>query len=165
MAKHAWTIVCLVVVSLSWPGKALPQTASPEALAAAKELMVAIKMTDQLKQILPAVSQQVRTLILAANPRAQQDFDAFAPVLQAAMETRLQAFVDEGAKIYARHFTAEELRQVRDFYRTPTGEKFIREQPEVLKESMALGQQWGQAVGLELQKRMTEELRKRGHNI
>jgi hypothetical protein len=104
-------------------------------------------------------------MILTALPRAQQDFDAFAPVLQAAMETRLQAFVDEGAKIYARHFTAEELQQVRDFYRTPTGEKFIREQPEVMKESMALGQQWGQAVALELQKRMTEELRKRGHNI
>ena len=110
-------------------------------------------------------NNQVRTVIVAANPRAQQDFDAFAPVLQAAMEARLQAFVDEGAKIYARHFTAEELRQVRDFYRTPAGEKFLRQQPEVMKESMALGQQWGQAVGLELQKRMTEELRKRGHDI
>jgi len=165
MPKHAWMLVCLVMVSLSWPGKALPQTASPEALAAAKELMTVSKMTDQLKQILPAVTQQVRTLIVAAHPRAQQDFDAFAPVLQAAMETRLQTFVDEGAKIYARHFTAEELRQVRDFYRTPTGQKFIREQPEVLKESMALGQQWGQAIGLELQKQMIEELRKRGHSI
>jgi hypothetical protein len=165
MAKHAWAVVCLLVVSLAWPGKALPQTPSPEALAAAKELMTVSKMTDQLKQILPAVTQQVRTFIVAANPRAEQDFDAFAPVLQTAMETRLQAFVDEGAKIYARHFTAEELRQVRDFYRTPTGEKFIREQPEVLKESMSLGQQWGQAIALELKERMTEELRKRGHNI
>ena len=165
MKRQAWTAVCLVAVLLSWPGRALPQTVSPEALAAAKELMVASKMTDQLKLLLPAVTQQVRTVIVAANPRAQQDFDAFAPVLQAAMEARLQAFVDEGAKIYARHFTAEELRQVRDFYRTPAGEKFLRQQPEVMKESMALGQQWGQAVGLELQKRMTEGLRKRGHDI
>jgi len=165
MKRQVWTAVCLVAVALCWPGRALPQTASPEALAAAKELMTVSKMTDQLKQILPAVTSQVRTMIVAAVPQAQRDFDAFAPVLQAAMETRLQAFVDEGAKIYARHFTAEELRQVTDFYRTPTGAKFIREQPEVLKESMTLGQQWGQAVGLEIQKRMTEELRKRGHNI
>jgi hypothetical protein len=85
--------------------------------------------------------------------------------MRAAMETRLQVFVDECAKIYARRFTAEELRQVTDFYRTPTGEKFIREQPEVMKESMILGQQWGQAVGQEVQKQMIEELRKRGHNI
>jgi hypothetical protein len=165
MAKHAWMIVCLLAASLAWPGKALPQTASPEAIAAAKELMTVSKMTDQLKQILPAIIQQIRTIIVTANPRAEKDFDAVATVMQAAMETRLQAFVDEGAKIYARHFTAEELRQVRDFYKSPTGEKFIREQPEVMKESMALGQQWGQAVAQEVQKQMIEELRKRGHNI
>jgi hypothetical protein len=165
MAKHGWVVAGLIAFALSWPGKALPQTASPEALAAAKELMTISKMTDQLKQILPAITQQVRTLIVTANPRAEKDFDALATVMRAAMETRLQVFVDECAKIYARRFTAEELRQVTDFYRTPTGEKFIREQPEVMKESMALGQQWGQAVGQEVQKQMIEELRKRGHNI
>ena len=165
MTKPACITGCLLALFLAWPGAALPQTPSPEALAAAKELMTVTKMTDQLKQILPVVSQQVRTMIVAADPRVQKDFDAFAPVLQAAMEARLQAFVDECAAIYARHFTAEELQQVRDFYRAPIGEKFIRAQPDVLKESMALGQQWGQAVALELQNRMTEELRKRGHNI
>jgi hypothetical protein len=71
VSKHTWMVVCLAVVSLSWPGKALPQTESPEALAVAKELMTVSKMTDQLKQILPAVTQQVRTLIVAAHPRAQ----------------------------------------------------------------------------------------------
>lgn len=165
MIKRTSIVACLLAVSLLSPGKVLAQAPSPEALAAAKELMAVSKMTDQLRQILPNVTQQVRTLIVTANPRVEKDFDAFAPVMRAAMEARLQAFVDEGAKIYARHFTAEELRQVTVFYRTPTGEKFIREQPEVMKESMALGQQWGQAVGQEVYKQMIEELRKRGHDI
>jgi hypothetical protein len=165
MTKHVWAIVCLLAISLSWPGKGLAQAPSPEALAAAKELMAVSQMTDQLKQILPAVIQQMKPLIARGNPAIERDFDAFAPVMQAAMESRLQAFVNEGAKIYARHFTAEELQQVANFYRTPAGAKFIREQPAVMKESMTLGQQWGQVIGEEVGKRIIEELRKRGHNI
>jgi hypothetical protein len=107
----------------------------------------------------------MKPLIARGNPLVERDFDAFAPVMQAAMDSRLQAFVNEGAKFYARHLTAEELQQVTNFYRTPAGAKFIREQPAVMKESMTLGQQWGQAVGEEVGTRMIEELRKRGHNI
>jgi len=165
MAKHVWTVACLLVASLSWPGQTVAQIESPEALAAAKELMAVSQMTDQLKQILPGIIQQAKPLIARGNPLVERDFDAFAPVMQAAMESRLQAFVNEGAKIYARHFTAEELQQVTNFYRTPTGAKFIREQPAVMKESMTLGQQWGQVIGEEVGRRMIEELRKRGHNI
>jgi hypothetical protein len=165
MIKRASAVVFLLAISLSWPGKALAQTETPEALAAAKELMTVSQMTDQLKQMLPAIIQQMKPLIARGNPIVERDYDAFAPVMQAAMNSRLEAFVNEGAKIYARHFTPEELRQVTNFYRTPAGAKFIREQPTVMKESMALGQQWGQAIGEEVGKRMIEELRKRGHNI
>jgi hypothetical protein len=63
MGKHAWTVVCLVAVSLSWPGRALPQTVSPEAVAAAKELMLASKMTDQINLMIPAVMQQLKPLV------------------------------------------------------------------------------------------------------
>jgi hypothetical protein len=73
MGKHAWTVVFLVLVSLSWPGKALPQTASPEALAAAKELMLASKMTDQINLMIPAVMQQLKPLIAKGNPLVERD--------------------------------------------------------------------------------------------
>src|SRR5262245_57238670 len=102
MVKRGWVIVALLLVSLSWPERAFSQTASPDTLAAAKELMTVSKMTDQLKLMLPAVIQQVKRVIVAVNPRVEKDFDSLSPVMQAAMETRLQAFVDEGAKIYAR---------------------------------------------------------------
>jgi hypothetical protein len=46
MAKHAWTVVCLLVGSLSWPGQTVAQIESPETLAAAKELMAVSQMTN-----------------------------------------------------------------------------------------------------------------------
>ena len=51
------------------------------------------------------------------------------------------------------------------FYRTPTGEKFLQRLPTVTQQSMALGQKFGQSVASELQGRMIDELRKRGHKI
>jgi|tagenome__1003787_1003787.scaffolds.fasta_scaffold20964193_2 hypothetical protein len=165
MGKHAWTVVCLVAVSLSWPGRALPQTVSPEAVAAAKELMLASKMTDQINLMIPAVMPQLKPLVTKGDPRIERDFDELMPVVLKMANARLDDFVNAGAGIYARHFTADEIRQVTQFYRSPAGQKFLQKQPEVLKESMALGQRFGQAVAQDLQSHMAEELRKRGHNI
>jgi uncharacterized protein len=165
MAKNAWLVVCLLAASLSWPGKALPQTAPPDALAAAKELMVASKMADQINTMLPVIMQQLKQLIAKGNALVERDFDAFMPVVMASMNTHLEAFLSASAQIYAQHFTADEIRQVTNFYRTPVGEKFLRKQPEILQQTFALRQQFGQAVGKDVQARMTEELRKRGHDI
>ena len=165
MAKPAWTIVCLVVASLFWPGRALPQTVSPEALAAAKEFMIASKMGDQIKTALPHIMQQLKPLIAKGNPTAERDFDALIPVMMQAMDTHLDGYLNAGAQIYARHLSAEEIRQLTSMYRTPVMEKFLQKQPEIMKESVALGNKFGEVVAKDLQSRMTEELRKRGHNI
>jgi len=96
---------------------------------------------------------------------AERDFDLAMPLMAKAIDTHMEGYMNAGALIYARHFTADELRQLTSLYRTPAMEKFLQKQPEVAKETMVLGQTFGQAVGQDIQNRMIEELRKRGHNI
>jgi hypothetical protein len=165
MTKHVWPIVCLLVLSLSWPGKALAQTPSPEALAAAKEFVVVSKMGDQVNNMLPQIMQQLKPLVVRGNPQAERDFDALIPVVMAAMTTHLDAFLDASAQIYAQHFTADEIRELTTFYRTALMQKFLREQPGIMQETVTLGNKFGWLLMKELQERMVEELRKRGHNI
>jgi uncharacterized protein len=165
MAKNAWMVVCVLVVLLSWPGPAFPQSASPQSLAAAKELMIASKMADQINTLLPAIMQQLKPLVAKGSPQIERDFDTLMPAMMNVMNTHLDAFLDSGAQIYARHFTAEEMQQVTNFYRSTTGQKFLQKQPELVREGMALGQQFGQAIARDVQGRMVEELRKRGHPI
>ena len=57
------------------------------------------------------------------------------------------------------------MRQLTAFYRQPIGQKLLEKQPAIVQESMAVGQKFGQAVAAELQARIVEELRKRGHKI
>jgi hypothetical protein len=165
MAKHAWKFACLLAVSLSWPGAALPQSPSPDALATAKELIVVSKVSDQINSAVPLIMQQLKPIIVQGRPQLERDFDALVPVMMKLMNARLDAFLDAGAVIYARHFTVDEMRQITAFYHQPVGEKLLQKMPIILQETMALGQQFGQVIAKDMQDRIIEELRKRGHNI
>lgn len=48
--------------------------------------------------------------------------------------------------IYQAHFSETEIQQAITFYKSPAGRKFIQEQPQVMRESMAAGQEWGRRL-------------------
>jgi hypothetical protein len=48
------------------------------------------------------------------------------------------------------------VRDVITFFNSPTGKKFVQQQPAVMQESMAAGQQWGQSLA----RRAMEKLEK-----
>jgi len=50
-------------------------------------------------------------------------------------------------------------------YRSPVGQKFLLKLPAITQESMVIGQKFGQSVAGEMQGRIVEELRKRGHKL
>jgi hypothetical protein len=58
-----------------------------------------------------------------------------------------------------------EIHALNDFYKTPVGQKFREKLPAVSAEMMATGQKLGQSIGGDVQKRMIEELRKKGVNL
>jgi hypothetical protein len=81
------------------------------------------------------------------------------------MSTRVNDIIDQITALYARTFSVDELREVTAFYRGPTGQKFLEKVPQITQESMAIGQRFGQSVATEMQSRIVEELRKRGHKL
>jgi uncharacterized protein len=93
----------------------------------------------------------------AANPAIPA---AFFDRFLAAVRERKDELVALFIPIYERHFTADELRQLLAFYRTPIGQKLIAEQPAVAQEAMAVGQQWGQRLGFEIGQKMAAEAQK-----
>ena len=163
VATTAWLLAGWLAVTLMGVGPAPAQ--SPDAIAAAKELMTTMKSVDQFKVMMPALMKALKPAIVQSRPEVERDFDAFAPRLVESMAARFDEVIDGIAGIYARNFTVAELNEIIAFYRGPTGQKFVQRQGTILQERMAVGQKWGQALGAELQRRMTDELRKKGHNI
>ena len=165
MAKHRWIVVGLIAAALSWPGKALPQTASPEALAAAKELIIASKAGEQVKALVPMLMQQMKPAIVQNRPQVERSYDAIMPIMLEAMNSQIETFMEATAVVYANNFTPEEMREIAAFYSRPVGQKLLQKLPVVMQQTMIVGQKFGEAIGRDLEGKIRDELRKRGHNI
>jgi hypothetical protein len=162
-SKHAF--LALAVVAALCIGPALAEPTENDALPAARELVSVMRATDQMKQLLPSLMQMLKPVVAQGRPEVEHDLDTLMPVLSDGMNTRLSELTDEVATIYARNFSADEIRQMTAFYRTPVGQKFLDKMPAVAQESLKIGQAWGQRIAAELQTQMVDELRKRGHKL
>ena len=167
MSKRPLTIagVLVFILLVAAPATA-QQTPQPEAMAAARELMSTMKITDQFKTIMPMIMKSISTAVLAGrSPECVRDFEAALPKLMEAFEERYSRLNDELTTVYATSFSAQELQDMTAFYRTPTGQKVLERLPSVTQQSLQIGQVWGQRVAAEVRQQVIDELRKKGHDI
>ena len=158
-------VIFALALALLGPAGAQTPTPPPEAMAAARELVVAAQAANNLKTLLPLIMQQLKPAIVQGRAEVGRDYDALMPQLLQGVLARTDTFVDGLAIVYARNLTIDEMKQLADFYRSPVGQTFLKKMPVIVQESMALGQRFGEEAAGELHDRMIEELRKRGHKI
>jgi hypothetical protein len=151
MRKSFAVIAVVLFVST---GAAPAQTATPEALAAARTLVSTMKISDQFKGLLPGILLAIKPLLIQDRPETERDFDTNAPKFaEGAYASHLNAMIEAAATIYANNFTVDELRDMEAFYRKPVGQK-------VLEKSQALAQQMDQ-IGRDGSRKAAEDLRVR----
>jgi hypothetical protein len=106
---------------------------SPEALRAAREL-AAIMTGDTIGQMSGALTAQIWPSI--ENQFKGRVDGATLAELRSEFERVLATFTGEVMKdapaVYARNFTAQELRDMLAFYKSPTGAKALRVMPKVM---------------------------------
>jgi hypothetical protein len=158
-------IVVTLAATLVFATPSRAEPPSPEAMAAARELVATIKVTDYLKSMLPSIIQTLKPAVVQGRPAVEKDYDAITPLMLEVFSKRLDELTDLVAQVYARNFTVDEMHDIQAFYQTPTGQKAREKMPLVSQQSMIVGQQWGKALSGDLRDRITEELRKRGHDI
>jgi hypothetical protein len=154
-----------LVTALLCGQAAFAQSPSPDARAAARDLIVTMNVTDQFKALMPMIFEQFKPVIVQGRPEVERDYNAMVPKLMEAFGSRLPELIDQFADLYAKHFTADEIRQVETFYNQPVWRKMLQLTPQLAQESMRMGAAWGGKIDQEIRGRMIEELRKRGHKI
>jgi hypothetical protein len=124
--------VVLLACALAYPARADEQP-SAETMQAAQEL-AGIVTGDTVKQLSTALAAQVWPTI-EAQAAGKVDATTLAEMRQ-AFEQTLAKFTGEvmakAPEIYAHHFTAQELRDMVAFYKSPVGIKALREMPKVM---------------------------------
>lgn len=90
----------------------------------------------------------------ASNPRIPAVFwDRF---LDQARKRRGE-FLDSLVPLYSRTFAVGELKALLEFYQSPLGRRLLEAQPQLMRESMQVGQRWGTRLGAEIGQQLAEE--------
>lgn len=118
---------------------AAEQPVEPARLAAARDLLAASKVEENLTKMLPALFEQMTAAMVEhfstrlRDDAAREKFRKATAVIVGAtqqqfMERRGEVF-DIVAKVYAKTFTVEEMNAVATFLRSPVGTRFVDSTP------------------------------------
>lgn len=128
-----------------------------------------IEMTGAVaigKQMSDAIVTQMSRVIRDSRPDLPPRlFDILREEVNSVIEENLPNLITKIIPIYHKYFTHQDIKGMVRFYQSPLGQKTIRVMPQLMQESMYLGQQWGQALGPEVQKRVIERFKAEGVDL
>lgn len=132
-------------------------------LAAAVDLLEAQNAKSNMKSMFNSLMSAVGSSVRQSHPGVSEDkFKLFTEAFSEELENSIDDLLKMQAKVYAEHFSENELRALAAFYRSDLGKKYISEIPLILKETVPLGVAWGQEVGPKAAERAMERLKKKG---
>lgn len=136
MKRHL--AIIMLAGALAFPAHG-QDAGSPDALRAAQELS-ALVTGDTVKRMTSAMINQMWPHI-EAQFAAKVDAATLADLRTEFEHTVTSAtgeMLKDAPAIYARYFSAQELREIIAFYKTPTGAKTLQTMPKVMADVTAL---------------------------
>ncbi|WFU81978.1 DUF2059 domain-containing protein [Bradyrhizobium sp. CIAT3101] len=141
------------------------ETPSPEAMAAARKLVVTLKIADQYRALLPQLLLKLRPVVAQDRPEIERDYDAMTAPGAEIYAPFFAAMVDQIAAVYAATFTLDELRQIEAFHAQPVGQKLLAQSDALAQATTQIAQDVSQKAADQLKQRLIEALRQKGHKL
>ena len=144
MKKHKALIVVLTIALASFCRADI----APAKRAEIEKLLQLTGMTNLVDQMKAQMIASMRQ----NEPQAPAEFwDKFS----AKMDSR--QLIEKIIPIYDKYYSVEDLQALNTFYASPVGQKVIKTLPNVMQESMRVGQEWGNEIGQEAAKEIQAE--------
>ena len=138
---------------------------SPTAMLLAKEMIDIKGAASAYDPLVNGVIEYHKNFYLQTNPTLQNDLNQVAQKLSGDLAPRKAEMQQELTRIYAAHFSEQELKDALVFYKTPLGKKLIAEEPKALEESMKAADDWSRQFATEVDAKFRAEMQKRGKNL
>jgi hypothetical protein len=124
------------------------------------ELTGAKSMGDQMGQVF---IQQFSAAMQQAKPNIpKRAHEVIRDVTIEILKENSQELLSRAIPVYEKHFTEKEIEELIVFYRTPTGQKAIKEFPVLMQEFIPISQSWASGLQPLLQQRLRERLAAEG---
>ncbi len=132
----------------------------PEAhLAAAREAIKALNVTDRYDAILPSLAERLKAQFIQASPNFQNQISTIVDEQALTLASRRADLEKEAATIYAKSFSVEELKAISTFFNTEAGKKLMSSTPLVARELGRAAEIWTNGISRDLSSQSTEKLR------
>ena len=160
-------VVLLFVFSLTGP--VVPAGGQTPDEAFRKDIERLLDVTGSTKmgvQMATMMSGQVMDGLLRQHDIPQKAIDLAKAVVNEEITRAFEgpdSMTAEIARLYAKHFTHEEVKGLLAFYETRLGQKMIAVTPALLQESVTIGQTWSQRIMPRLGAQIENRLRAEGY--
>ncbi len=127
-----------------------PPAIDPQKEADIRSLIELTGASDLIQDAMQKSSSQYTQrieILLPDKDRAQKLSAAFLDRYKARFTT--EAMDNQLVRLYDKHFTHDEIRQLLQFYGSPLGQKFAEEMPKLTQEAQAAGQELSQQAAKE----------------
>jgi hypothetical protein len=103
-----------------------------------REAMVEQMITAMMANILPSIKNSLEKQAALSNPELRGVFDRFIVRQQELAISQLKAempkLVEAMSRAYARRFTTAQMDEMHSFFRTPTGQIYVRESMSIMSD-------------------------------
>ncbi len=147
------------------PIAAHAQQPSAAAVALARDVVVAKGASGMTEPLVRGVIETVKNSFVPTNPNLTRELNDVATTLHKELDGKSSEVLEQMARAYASRFTEQELKDLLVFYRTPLGQKFIKEEPNAIEDGLNRARQWAEAFGDTVMARMRSEMQKKGHQL
>lgn len=131
-------------------------------------LMDASGAVNALTQIFSreTVEAQMRGMIMRNVPagkekEAEEFIQEFSKEFSAEAPKHIDGLKAKVAVIYDKYYSAQDIKDLIAFYKTPIGQKSVAIAPKIAIESMQIGQGWGMELGKQIGERVNKRLSER----
>ena len=157
--------IAVIVCACLGPFAAHAQQPSAAAVALARDVIITKGANQMADPVVRGVIESVKNSFVPTNPNLTRELNDVATMLHKELDSKGNEIVEQMARAYAGRFTEQELKDLLVFYKTPLGQKFLREEPNAIEDGMNRARQWAEAFGDTVMARMRSEMQKKGHQL
>jgi hypothetical protein len=159
------TVATAITIASFAGSAARAQEPSAAVLAMAKELVILKGGSAMFDPIIPGVIESAKNTFVPTNPDLTRELNEVAAQLRKDYDSKRAELLGEVVRLYALRFSAQELKDILAFYKTPAGRKMLNEEPMVIEESMRRAQNWANDFSEQVIVRFRTEMKKKGHDL
>jgi hypothetical protein len=151
-------LIVVTLVGVSGAATQSPAAAQPQAIPAdaptrdqVMTLLDLLQVRRSMQQMMAGMKDSLKAGMLQGLKRdvgnlSQKQINKLNLLVDTAFEDiQLEDFIDVMIPVYQRHLSKSDIEEMIRFYSGPTGQKLLREQPQMMQESMQAAQKVQQA--------------------